>query len=83
MQGAIDKGGNLVLLGRAAARQMCMHANYETIANGLAWCGDWCPQFGDPTTGQAGTRLQICQGRELYFKEGDFTDERKKEHESK
>jgi len=48
------------------------------------WCGDWCPQLGEPCNSFAGgTRLEICQGRVLYFEEGNFVDERKKEEESK
>lgn len=77
MRGSINENGNLCLHGRVNQNVVCPYVTPKTEE--LFWyCGDWCPQFGDPTkTGPGnGTSLDICQGRRLYFEAGNFTDER-------
>ncbi|HBA85216.1 MAG TPA: hypothetical protein DCZ95_14095 [Verrucomicrobia bacterium] len=80
MMGRVGKDGFLKLhRGDKLKQQDCPHTGESRL-----WCGDWCPQFGEPCNSFAGgTRLEICQGRVLYFEEGNFVDERKKEEESK
>ena len=80
MKGKIDKDGFLKLhRGNKLKQQDCKDNPDER------WCGDWCPQFGEPRAIRPGSEvfLDICQERTLVFGEGDFVDELNKEEESK
>jgi len=81
MKGKICENGRLELSGRRDRKQTCPYTNF---GESWAYCGDWCPQFGEPCNSFAGgTRLEICHGRVLYFEEGNFVDERAKEETEK
>jgi hypothetical protein len=74
MQGKINENGHLeIKRGKVIKEQTCpMHRNEP-------YCGDWCPQFGEPQIPIKGEdtwspQINICQGRCLYFSE--LTDER-------
>ncbi len=66
LHGKIDKEGYLSIeRGKKFKRQGCIYSN------GPGYCGDWCPQFGEPDyfryKEHKDIRLDICQGRTLYF----------------
>jgi hypothetical protein len=82
MNGKIDIEGFLVLeRAREYKTQCCMHrqrdfgtgeyAKYE-----VAYCGDWCPQFGEPFRFEYDSKfkLMICEGRKITFDK--FEDQR-------
>jgi hypothetical protein len=85
MKGKIQGNGNLeIARGYLGKDMLCPYSGCNQI-----FCSDDCPQFGEPeaqinkisysagppTFEEAGvTKLQICQGRILYFDE--FIDER-------
>ena len=75
MEGRINKEGQLEIKRKDGYRlQMCL---YDM---GGGFCGDWCPQFGEPlkwphSLANGNTKgLKICQNRELVFSK--FKDER-------
>ncbi len=73
MKGKIDNEGHLYIeRGRRLTEQGCPYSSGE------AFCGDWCPLFGEPNVvefpeNETMTCLQTCRNP-LYFDE--FTDER-------
>jgi hypothetical protein len=85
MKGKIQGNGNLEIYRKRVAKDMlCPYSGCNQI-----FCSDDCPQFGEPEAQVKGIssyggpptfeetgiiKLQICQGRTLYFDE--LIDER-------
>jgi hypothetical protein len=71
MDGTINVNGVLKI------KRNGIFKNQECLYQKNGYCGDWCPQFGEPTASDSefDATIQICQSRTLYFYK--FTDERK------
>ncbi len=68
MKGKINAGGDLSIQRGSVFKYQCCLYNLDEE------CGDWCPQFGEPTLahysgGKPYIALWICQNRVLTFKE--------------
>lgn len=85
LKGKIDEEGYLnIVRGKEYKEQLCPLPQFADFD--VKYCGDWCPQFGEPLRMQIQSTidmikqsvdLRICQNRILYFYE--FIDERPKE----
>jgi len=73
LNGRLDEDGRLLILRhKTYTHQYCIYANNGRFGK---FCGDWCPQFGEPDIKNKCTiHLKICQNRILEF--SNFEDER-------
>ena len=79
MKGKLTEYGSLkIYRGGKWKHQACPYGGHQTDGDPVAWCGDWCPLFGEPHDNYNGeVRLKLCQDRELFFEL--FADERGRE----
>lgn len=72
-KGKLDSGGRLYIERKGGN----MKETYCPYGRGDAWCGHWCPLFGEPYKPNdefEDTFLDICNNRTLRF--DTFEDER-------